>query len=103
LLGAGKERISALLHELSEEASYVLLDTPPLLALADAFPFALAADTVLVVARNGRTTRQNAQAVRATLDGLGAERVAIVLTDVPAGDGYGYYRYGGRSARGVAG
>jgi non-specific protein-tyrosine kinase len=96
LLGAGKERIVSLLQELSDEASYVLLDTPPLLALADAFPFALAADTVLVVARNGRTTRQNAQAVRATLEGLGAERVAIVLTDVSGGDGY--YRYGGRPA-----
>jgi capsular polysaccharide biosynthesis protein/MinD-like ATPase involved in chromosome partitioning or flagellar assembly len=102
LLGAGRERIVSLMRELSEASSYVLLDTPPLLALADAFPFALAADTVLVVARQGRTTRQNAQAVRATLEGLGAERVAIVLTDVRGGDGYGYYQYGSRTRQSAA-
>ena len=95
-LGGGRSRIEQLMRQLSADATYVLLDTPPLLALADAFPFALAADTVLVVARHGRTTKQNAQAVRATLEGLGADRVAIVLTDVRGGDGYGYYQYGGK-------
>jgi Mrp family chromosome partitioning ATPase len=87
------------MQELARDATYVLLDTPPLLALADAFPFALSADTVLVVARQGRTTKQNAQSVRATLEGLGAKRVAIVLTDVAGGDGYGYYQYGRRPER----
>lgn len=98
-LGGARDRIVALMQELAGDATYVLLDTPPLLALADAFPFALSADTVLVVARQGRTTRQNAQSVRATLEGLGAKRVAIVLTDVAGADGYGYYQYGRRPQR----
>lgn len=98
-LGGARDRIVALMQELAGDATYVLLDTPPLLALADAFPFALSADTVLVVARQGRTTKQNAQSVRATLEGLGAKRVAIVLTDVAGADGYGYYQYGRRPQR----
>jgi Mrp family chromosome partitioning ATPase len=98
-LGGARDRIVALMQELAGDATYVLLDTPPLLALADAFPFALSADTVLVVARQGRTTRQNAQSVRATLEGLGAKRVAIVLTDVAGADGYGYYQYSRRPQR----
>jgi Mrp family chromosome partitioning ATPase/capsular polysaccharide biosynthesis protein len=95
-LGAGRDRIVKLMGELANKADYVLLDTPPILALADAFPFALTADTVLIVARNGRTTKQNAQAVRSTLEGLGAKRVAVVLTDVRTQNGYGYYHYTGR-------
>jgi polysaccharide biosynthesis transport protein len=98
-LGGARDRIVGLMQELAADATYVLLDTPPLLALADAFPFALSADTVLVVARQGRTTKQNAQSVRATLEGLGAKRVAIVLTDVAGADGYGYYQYGRRPQR----
>jgi capsular polysaccharide biosynthesis protein/Mrp family chromosome partitioning ATPase len=98
-LGAGREQIVKLVEQLAGEADYVLLDTPPILALADAFPFALTADTVLVVARHGRTTKQNAQAVRSTLEGLGAKRVAVVLTDVRGQDGYGYYNYAGRRPR----
>lgn len=95
-LGAGREQIVRLMEQLAHQADYVLLDTPPILALADAFPFALTADTVLIVARHGKTTKQNAQAVRATLEGLGANRVAVVLTDTRGQDGYGYYQYAGR-------
>jgi capsular polysaccharide biosynthesis protein/Mrp family chromosome partitioning ATPase len=98
-LGAGRGQIVKLMEQLAREADYVLLDTPPILALADAFPFALTADTVLIVARHGKTTKQNAQAVRATLEGLGANRVAVVLTDTRGQDGYSYYGYADRRPR----
>lgn len=83
------DEISNLLDGLSVLADYVVVDAPPLLTSADAFPLVMAADTdtLLVVIRQGRTTRERARAVRTTLDGLGAQRVAVVLTDSRAGVG----------------
>ena len=84
------DAVSELLEALSPKADYVIIDAPPLLALADAFPLALQADSVLVVARLDRTTKERAGAVRTTLDGLGIRNVAVVLTDAPVRDGYHY-------------
>jgi capsular polysaccharide biosynthesis protein/Mrp family chromosome partitioning ATPase len=75
------DQMVGLVGDLSERADYVILNASPLLQSGDAFPLALAVDMVLVVARQGRTTRQRARAVRTTLEGLGAQRVAVVLTD----------------------
>jgi capsular polysaccharide biosynthesis protein/MinD-like ATPase involved in chromosome partitioning or flagellar assembly len=85
-----KEVTRDLVETLSSMADYVVVDAPPLLALADAFPLALQADSVLVVARLDRTTKERAGAVRTTLDGLGVRSVAVVLTDAPVREGYHY-------------
>jgi tyrosine-protein kinase len=87
-----RDSVRELLEKLSSKADFVVVDSPPLLSLADAFPLVLQADSVLVVARLDRTTRERAGAVRTTLDGLGARNVAVVLTDAPARDGYHYSR-----------
>lgn len=107
LLPAGRARVNAttiltpehvrkLLDSLRKPGRYVIFDAPPLLLVADALPLALEADSVIVVARQGRTTRENAEAVRGTLESLGAANVAIVISDSNGGDGYGAgygYRY----------
>ena len=67
--------------DLSSGAEYVIFDSSPLLSGGEALPLAVDMDGVLVVAREGRTTREGAQAVRTTLDGLGADKVAVVLID----------------------
>lgn len=73
-----------------EKPDYVIFDAPPLL-IADAYPLVHQADNVLVVAKQGWTKRDAAVGVRETLDGLGAEKVAVVISDstAPVG-GYGY-------------
>ena len=49
---------------------------------------------MIVVARQGRK-RENAEAVRGMLQLLGAENVAIVISESSGGDGYGAgYGYG---------
>jgi Mrp family chromosome partitioning ATPase/capsular polysaccharide biosynthesis protein len=83
------EDVSRLIGSLESQADYVIFDAPPLLSLADAFPLALQSDNVLVVARQGRTTKEQANAVRATLNGLGVDAVGIVLTGGAAPDPYG--------------
>jgi polysaccharide biosynthesis transport protein len=100
LLPAGRARVNAtmiltpehvreLLESLRRPGRFVIFDAPPLLLVADALPLALEADSVIVVARQGRTTRENAEAVRGTLESLGAANVSLVISDSNGGDGYG--------------
>jgi polysaccharide biosynthesis transport protein len=84
------ERVEGVIKSLANAADYLIFDSPPILVAADAYPIAIAADEVLVVGRYGRTTRENAETLRTTLAGLGAKRVALVLTDWPIEHGYGY-------------
>ena len=79
------EVLSSLIERLHERADYVIFDSPPLLA-ADALPLAIRSDNVLVVARSGRTTKDEAETVVGTLHELGVKRIGVVLTD--AGPGY---------------
>jgi Mrp family chromosome partitioning ATPase len=83
------ERVSDLVERLRGQADFVIFDGPPLF-VADAFPLAVQSDSVFVVARQGRTTREKARSARATLAGLGVEHVAVVLTDAAALDEYRY-------------
>jgi hypothetical protein len=53
-------------------------------------PLARAVDSVLVVARGGRTTRESAEAVRTSLGQLGIDKFGVVLTGVDPADRYGY-------------
>jgi non-specific protein-tyrosine kinase len=88
------ERVEQLVEQLRARADYVIFDAPPILIVGDALPLARASDNVIIVAREGRTTREMAEAVRVTLERLGVARVGIVLTDWRV-RGYGYgYRYG---------
>jgi Mrp family chromosome partitioning ATPase/capsular polysaccharide biosynthesis protein len=76
-----QEGMAWITKELSTRASYVIFDSPPLLAAGEVLPLALAVDGVLLVARQGRTTRQDAHALRTALERLGVRKLAVVLTD----------------------
>lgn len=82
--------VAELVTRLRAKADFVIFDTAPLLRSADTFPLVLRSDNVLAVARLGRTTREEAEGVRSTLEALGAQNVMIVLTDASEQDGYGY-------------
>lgn len=79
--------VTGLMSQLHERADYVVFDCPSLL-VADALPLALQSDNVLVVARRGRTTKDQAESVREMLEGLGVSKFGVVLTDTSAADGY---------------
>ena len=81
------EDLGVLIERLHERADYIILDAPPLI-VADAFGLARQANNVLLVARRGRTTRDQAEWARATLEGLGVRRVSVVLTNAPPVETY---------------
>jgi len=74
------DALKNVLASLATSADYVLVDAPPL-PIADVYPLVQQSDNVLVVARQGWTKREMAFAVRETLEGLGAVKVSVVLTD----------------------
>jgi Mrp family chromosome partitioning ATPase len=81
------ERLQELVEDLRAMAQYVIFDSPPVLVAGDVYPLIGAADSVIVVARQGWTTKSTAQAIRTTLDGLGARRVSVVLTNSERDEG----------------
>jgi receptor protein-tyrosine kinase len=81
------EAVDGLLAQLRERADYVVFDSPTLL-VSDFFPLAVKSDSVLLVARRGRTTKAQAESARVTLEELGVANVGVVLTDVPPRAGY---------------
>jgi succinoglycan biosynthesis transport protein ExoP len=85
------ETVEPLIQKLRARADFVIFDSSPLLTLADSFPLAQHSDDVLVVARHGQTKKDKAEAVKARLQGLGVERIGVILTDSPRPDGGGYY------------
>jgi Mrp family chromosome partitioning ATPase len=92
LLGSAK--MAELIKSLGDWGDWVIVDSPPLLAVADASAFARWADGVIMVTRGGVSTRQAAKIGREMLEKVGARVVGLVvwgLEEGPAGGGYGYY------------
>jgi succinoglycan biosynthesis transport protein ExoP len=87
-------RMRVLLQELAKSFDLVILDTPPVLATADAGILASLADGVLLVIRAGHTDRIAAQRAHQQLVHVGARIVGTVLND-PDGEvsQYGDYYY----------
>jgi polysaccharide biosynthesis transport protein len=89
-------RMRVLLRELQEQFDIIVLDTPPVLATADASIVASLTDGVLLVVRAGTTDRNAAQRAYQQLANVGARVVGTVLND-PGGEvakeGDYYYPY----------
>ena len=89
-------RMRVLLQELQEHYDIIVLDTPPVLATADAGIVASLTDGVLLVVRAGSTDRNAAQRAYQQLANVGARVVGTVLND-PGGqvakEGDYYYPY----------
>ncbi len=97
----GSQAAKKILGQLRAHFDYVVVDSSPLLAVTDAAILATDADGVLVVARYGKTKREQlAHAVR-NLEDVGASLVGAIYAMAPARGGvsyrYSYTYYGDRS------
>lgn len=113
--GEAPERISSCLHseafantlrELRERYDFVLIDSPPLSAVADGIAISRCVDGMLLVARaEGTRATQLARTVD-RLDALGAPLIGAVLNGVDINkmqaSGYAYYPYYGTREEEVA-
>jgi capsular exopolysaccharide synthesis family protein len=89
-----------LLDAMRQDADYVLVDTPPVTAGADASAVAAGADGVLLIVDLAVARRDVLQAAREQLDNSEARLLGIVLNRVPERRApYGYYYSRGQADR----
>jgi non-specific protein-tyrosine kinase len=92
----GSSRMRELLASLAQtgEADIVLVDSPPVLLLADAAVLSTIADGVLLVVEAGRTRRDAAAKAAETLRTVKARLIGVLINRAPTrGAGYYYYYY----------
>lgn len=90
------ETMRKLLHELREEYTHVVLDSPPLLSVTDSTILSVQTDGVLLVSRSGFSTRDSLRRAKKLLEHVNARLLGVVLNDLNlAVDGYYYYYYYG--------
>ena len=75
----GSDRMTRLVEWLSEQADFVIYDTPPLLAVTDATVLSRCIDTTLIVIQSGKSTQQNIQAAILQLQTVEANLTGFVL------------------------
>ena len=90
----GSKKMEELVQELEDWADWVIIDSPPLLAVADPAAVARWADGVLLVTRAGVSTREAASKAKEMLDNVGARVVGVTLWDLGDGGLSGNYYYG---------
>ncbi|MHB8246954.1 MAG: tyrosine-protein kinase domain-containing protein [Acidimicrobiales bacterium] len=92
------QRARDVLHQASELADLVLIDSPPTLPVTDAVALAPAVDAVILVVSSGSTTAKDVARSLEILGQVDAPVVGAVLNGISQGNQYGYrYRYGGYS------
>lgn len=90
----GSQRMAQLMQVLNQEADMVIVDSPPVLSVADAAILANAADGVVLVADAGRTRREMARRAKESLERAGANLLGMVLNRMTRQtSGYYYYYY----------
>ena len=90
----GSSRMRDLLDQLADLTDILLLDTPPVTALADAAILASQVDGVLLVIDVGHTRREPGKRAVEALGRVNAHVIGALLNRIPLrGGGYGYYYY----------
>lgn len=98
-------RFKELLDVVREQYDFVIVDTPPVLAVTDPSVVAPRVDGVVLVMRLTKAARTNSRHATETLEELGAKILGVVVNGLTRGSagaygGYGNYRYGyGRGYR----
>jgi Mrp family chromosome partitioning ATPase len=92
----GSSRMEAMLQELAEDQAidYVVIDSPPVLLVADALAVASKVDAVMIVTRIHRATREDIREVSEQLHRSGARVIGVVASGVkPQARRYGKHQY----------
>jgi len=88
----GSRRMQDILTKLKERADIVVMDSPPVLAVADAVILSSLADAVLMVVRSGKTRREWAKQALNSLNQVKARVVGVVVNGITKADN-SYYSY----------
>lgn len=78
----GSDRMKELVGAWSASYEYVLIDSPPILAVADAVILSRLADTTLLVTRHGRSTQKSLVRAYRTLHDVECTNVGVVVNGI---------------------
>ncbi len=88
-------QVKVLIEEMRAEFDFVIIDTPPLLAVTDPCPIAARVDGVILCLRIKKNVRVSAERATEMISNLGATCIGLVVNGVGAQSGYGsQYTYG---------
>lgn len=95
-------RMKSFLEEMKNVYDYIVLDTPPVIAVTDAQILSTMADGVLLVASSGEVEREALIRAKDLLQRVNANILGVVLNkvEVKGRRGYGYYYYYGSDKEG---
>ncbi len=90
----GSARMKELLERLGKSYNFVIIDSAPVLGMADSVCLGSFVDGVIAVAQSGRTTRDSLKEAKKVLEYVNAKVLGLVINGV-RGNGmkYGYYSY----------
>lgn len=92
----GSKRVGELIDSLRGQFDFILIDTPPVLAVTDAVVMSIHADAVLLVVRSNRTTKQALlRGVEALMRANANIMVLVNGVDTKSLDYYQYYGHRG--------
>lgn len=90
----GSQKTKELLHEWRQVYDYVLIDTPPIVGIADAQNIAAEVDGMILVAAMERSTRPAIQRAMEILVGTNCNMAGLVVNRLNKGhETYHYYQY----------
>ncbi len=97
-------RFAEIVKTLAQQYDRVLIDSPPVIAVADAQILAALCDVTILVLRAQQSTRRVSMQACDSLAGVGGRILGVVVNDVPRrsdrygySSGYGYHDYNYRS------
>jgi len=88
-----EQSMASVLSDLRAVADFVILDTPPLLRVADTLELIPMGDRIVYVVDPGETTRSVLRSVREQLDQMGASVLGVVVNNVNPGKAKAYGVY----------
>lgn len=89
----GSPRLAKLIEEAKERATYVLIDSPPALAVTDASTIASIVDGVILVVSAGNTTIEASEHLKKVFDRTDTKLLGVVLNNIDSVRHYGKYYY----------
>ena len=87
------ERMKQLIEKWRREYDIILIDSPPLLSVADTSVLSSEVDTVILVVQAGQTKRQSAQHAIEILEKIDREPFGVILNNIDFSKHYGSYYY----------
>lgn len=91
------QAMDAVLEQARSEYDLVVIDTPPLTCVSDAFPLLTKVDGVIIVGRIEHSRRDAAERLHQILANSGARLLGVIANSARAGGGAGVYRRGRQS------